>query len=504
MKRGFSDFSLNVIAGVITLGILALSAYTIWSDRQETWHEAEQSSRNLQTAVARDLGGNIGLLDLALQKLMRDLSDPNLQPLSPAIRHRILFDRALPASYMRSLLVLSQAGDVIADAQGVLPRSANFSDQDYFKAHRERADLGLYMSKPYKSRLRNGDYSITISIRISHPDGRFAGVVVSAISPSKISDLFKDLDLGFDGAINLFRDDGVLLMRKPFSEDLLGRDMSAYPNAARIIREGSGSFEGTSALDNVRRIYTFGRVEGLPLILSVSLSSNEVLAGWKRKALVQGFVTAVLCASVLSVTFLFQRELKHRTKAETKLRRIARTDDLTGLPNRRAFRESFEREWRHSIRSGAPISLLFVDGDFFKAYNDHYGHGAGDDLLRMIAHALDANIRRPRDTAARYGGEEFIVLLPETDEAGARMIAENIRHAVMALGVAHARSPFGVVTVSIGVASARPTHGCRGAGLVENADIAVYRAKSAGRNCVNVGPQTEVVQDQSLVSATRA
>jgi diguanylate cyclase (GGDEF)-like protein len=503
MKRGFSDIYLNGIAGLIALGILALSAYAIWSDRQEVWQEAEQSSKNLVTAITRDLGGSIALLDTTLRSVISDLDNPELQELSPAIRHKMLFGRTLPASYMTSILILNEAGNVVADTMNVPARAANFADRDYFQAHRENGELGLYLSRPYKSRLRPDDYSVTISRRISHPDGSFAGIIMVALSLNKIGDLFQGLDLGYEGAINLFRDDGILLMRKPFLPEQIGRDMSRSPNAGRIIREGTGSFEGVSAIDNVRRLYTFGRVDRFPLILSVSLSSGDVLAAWRRKALFQGIVTAALCAAVVIGSALFRRELTKRTRAETKLRRIARTDDLTGLPNRRAFRETFEREWRQAIRSGTPISLLFVDGDFFKAFNDHYGHGAGDEVLRAIARTLEANIRRPRDTAVRYGGEEFIVLLPETGEAGARVIAENIRQAVMDIGVSHERSPYRTVTVSIGVSCARPGRDETGATLIEDADIAVYKAKEAGRNCVCTGDEFPIAAHHPIRVAAK-
>jgi len=194
------------------------------------------------------------------------------------------------------------------------------------------------------------------------------------------------------------------------------------------------------------------------------------------------------------LTILFQRELKRRTRAETKLRRIARTDDLTGLPNRRAFRETFEREWRHAIRSGSALSLLYIEADYFKNFNDHYGHGRGDEVLRAVANTLESNIRRPRDVAARYGGEEFAIVLPETDLAGARLIAENVRKSIVVLGIAHEGSPYQVVTVSIGIASVNPSRGSERATLLEAADRALYGAKAAGRNCVHhhendAGPQ---------------
>jgi len=207
--------------------------------------------------------------------------------------------------------------------------------------------------------------------------------------------------------------------------------------------------------------------------------------------------TLALCCAVVGLTILFQRELKRRTRAETKLRRIARTDDLTGLPNRRAFRETFEREWRQAVRAGSPVSLLFVDADYFKNFNDRYGHGRGDEVLRAVAVTLETSIRRPRDVAARYGGEEFAIILPETDPAGAGLIAEHILQSIVALNIAHEGSPYQVVTASIGIASARPSRGSERAVLLEAADQALYEAKAAGRNCLRVAEDTTQSQHKA-------
>lgn len=484
MKSRSSDIYLSLIAGIIALGILAFSIHTLWEDHRQTWQEAEQSSRNLLMALSRDLSSQIKLLDQILVCVIEDLGDDNLNGLAPELRHRMLFNRAVAAKFMGSILVLDETGEVIADASSVSPRAGNFSDRDYFTAHKERADIGLYVSVPYKSRFRNSDPSIAISRRIDRPDGSFGGVVMGAISLAKIHDLFKDLNLGWEGSITLFRNDGIVLVRKPYDEAEVGRDMRSSPNTQRFVGEMSGTFASESRVDGVHRLYTFAHINDLPFILSVSAATEEVFSAWRRKAIAQGTVTALLCFAIVALSFLFQRELKRRTQAETKLRRIARTDDLTSLPNRRAFRETFEQEWRHAIRSGTPISLLFADADFFKAYNDHYGHGAGDELICAIARTLNARIRRPRDTAARYGGEEFTIVLPDTDQDGALVVAEKIRQAVMAMDVAHERSPYRTVTVSIGVATARPSLGSSGANLLEAADTALYQAKASGRNCI--------------------
>lgn len=179
-------------------------------------------------------------------------------------------------------------------------------------------------------------------------------------------------------------------------------------------------------------------------------------------------------------------DITDRKENEEEVRWAAHHDALTGLPNRRAFEEVFEQEWRQAIRSGEPLSVLFVDADCFKQYNDRYGHAAGDDLLRTIGRTLEAQFRRPRDIAARYGGEEFVILLPDTDAAGALQRAEAMRKAVQALGVPHSEERGGIATVSIGVATVHATHGGDRLGFLEAADAALYEAKAAGRNCVRV------------------
>ncbi|PVE24352.1 hypothetical protein DC522_10805 [Microvirga sp. KLBC 81] len=493
MKRLFSEIFLNIIAGVIALSILAISAYTLWIDRLDTWQEAERSSRNVLTAIARDLTSDLELLDLSLKGVMEARRTVGFQKLAPDIQYRLLFDRAASATFMGSLLVVNETGDLVADAGPIIAsRNLNVADRDYFKIHKENNHIGLYVSRPFKSRIRKDDFSIGISRRLSHPDGSFEGVVMGSLSLSDMSQVFKDLSLGQEGAINLFRGDGILITRHPFDANQVNQDFGNSPHVQRLLQEKSGTFESISPIDGVRRIISFERLDRYPLVLTVALSVDEIFATWRRKALVLGLITAALCSAVVGLTFLFQGELRRRTRAETKLRRIARTDDLSGLPNRRGFREAFEREWRQAIRSGSSLSLLYVDADWFKSFNDRYGHGRGDEVLRTIASTLDANIRRPRDVAARHGGEEFAVILPETDLTGAWMIAENIRKAILALGIVHEGSPYQLVTVSIGVASAQPFRGSNGAYLQEASDRALYAAKAAGRNCIREPAADEI------------
>jgi diguanylate cyclase (GGDEF)-like protein/PAS domain S-box-containing protein len=192
------------------------------------------------------------------------------------------------------------------------------------------------------------------------------------------------------------------------------------------------------------------------------------------------------------------RDATDRRNAEIKLQdaleqteRMAATDGLTGLANRRHFDVVVDKEWRRCGREHQPLSVLLLDVDHFKLFNDRYGHLAGDGCLRVIAGQLSAAARRPGDLAARYGGEEFLLLMPHTDRDGALRVAEAVRKLVLDLAIAHEGNPApGVVTVSIGIATAWPKD--RGSGpknvsaLLAAADSALYEAKSGGRNQVVV------------------
>jgi diguanylate cyclase (GGDEF)-like protein len=191
------------------------------------------------------------------------------------------------------------------------------------------------------------------------------------------------------------------------------------------------------------------------------------------------------------------RDISERVAAEEELRtayrnleRLASTDSLTSLANRRTFDQTLEREWRRAMRERTPLALLLLDVDYFKNYNDTLGHPAGDEVLRRIGNCLGDIVQRPGDLAARYGGEEFVALLPITDEAGALHIANRIMEAVAELGIPHPASMASDrLTLSIGIASLVPVPGTNPESLVDAADRALYEVKRKSRNGVAVAGQ---------------
>jgi len=183
------------------------------------------------------------------------------------------------------------------------------------------------------------------------------------------------------------------------------------------------------------------------------------------------------------------RDVTVRKNLEDRLAHLALIDGLTGIDNRRSFDNAFDREWNLSMRTGAPLSLIMLDIDWFKLFNDKYGHQVGDDCLRAVALAVHSIPQRPSDLVARYGGEEFVVLLPDTDSNGANAIAHRIRMAAEALHIPHEDNldAVGVITVSCGVSTALPRLGgtiTTQKGLLLAADDALYSAKRQGRNRV--------------------
>lgn len=235
---------------------------------------------------------------------------------------------------------------------------------------------------------------------------------------------------------------------------------------------------GISGLETCKRLKNSQHTQHIPVVFITSILDQDS----ENRCWDAGGVDFV-SKPVNGITLLnrIKSHLTLKLQADF-LRRMTFIDGLTGLYNRHLLSEVISKGILHTNRSGSPFSLMMIDVDWFKAFNDTYGHLVGDDCLRGIANAIRQTLHRPTDVAMRFGGEEFLCFLPQTDIAGAKHIAAKLLKVVEGLGLPHKSSPFGVTTISIGICTVDPHTNKNNRQIIGQADSALYKAKQSGRN----------------------
>ena len=455
------------------IGFTAICTSVMLDMRRGEEELARQTLENLASGIDADISRNIELYDLSLRAVASNLVMPEIKGVSKEIQHLILFDHAATARHFGVIQVFDARGQLTYDAASLDPPPENRADEEYFKVHRADPNLGLYVSRPM---VRRDAYSIVLSRRITDADGGFLGVVVGSIRFSYFHDLFGRLNLGPGDTITVLRSDRMIIMRTPFDLDVIGKNLSEQPSWRAENLKTGGTYAGVGPVDPTPRLYVrSGSTNVFFVVVGKPLAS--ILNLWRREVLRIGTIMTVLILFVVGATLFLAREIGRRAEAEDKLEELATTDALTGLRNRRRFDSEIDLEWRRAARGEIPVAVLMIDADRFKAYNDTYGHQAGDQVLVGIAICISDSVHRSGDCPARFGGEEFAVLLPGLSAIEAFTVAETIR-----LKVEQWSQEPGVTTVSIGVASLTPTPTSNWRDLIEAADRALYAAKANGRN----------------------
>ncbi|ENZ79415.1 MULTISPECIES: sensor domain-containing diguanylate cyclase [Ralstonia] len=473
-------------ASALSLVLAALTALSLWEMRSDALARARDAADNLALILQRDIARNIEVYDLSLQAVIDGVRDPAMLALPPAVRQLVLFDRSTNAQDLGSLLVTDKAGDVVIDSHSVPPRHIYLGDRDYFQVHQASDDVGLYISEPFMPRATGLERSLGLSRRLNGPHGEFNGIVVGTLRLNYFRRLFDGINLGPHATVTLIRTDGTLLMRRPYNEKLIGRNLADATAFQKRLLAPEGSYVDIAGIDGIERLFSFRHIGDHPLIVTVGLATEDIYAEWWRRAWVISGIVLMLDAVFIVLSFLFAQQLRKRLEMEQQLHLLANTDSLTGLGTRRALDSALDVEWRRANRHHTPMAVLMIDVDDFKPYNDRYGHAAGDTALRTVARCINDSIKRPGDFAGRYGGEEFCAVLPNTDLGGAARVAESIRAAVLAANERNAGSAYGKLTVSIGVAvhSGIAAEDDTLEDLVRLADGRLYEAKAAGRNVV--------------------
>lgn len=498
MKR---DIHLVVLLlSVIGCSLASLTLWKVMASRERALEDVNVHGLNLTQALSTYSEGIVRQSSMLLLGLVERLETEGAGP-GQIERLSQLVKRQQPLMPpMSGITIYARDGSWLMSSNRPMPDGANSSDRAFFIHHRDDPSRDPFIGLPIRSRV-NQEWVITISRRFNDEHGEFAGVVAMTLGVENFLQLFGKLDVGHEGAIGLAYTDGSMLVRYPFREQDMGRNFSKSPIFTKyLVDQSAGTASFTSSLDGVERLYAFRKSDKLPLVTTVALGKQEALSAWRLEALLSSLVVAALLALIGAIGWLLIRAMSRRSAIENELRltqqqlldsnqrleSLAMHDALTGLANRRCFDEALTQEVRTAHRNGTTLALLMIDIDHFKRYNDTYGHPAGDACLQQIATLLSSCIRRPRDLLARYGGEEMAVILPDTDNDGAAVVARLMLERLALQAIPHQGSPFGHVTASIGIACADGTVLDNPPSLIERADQALYIAKQAGRNRLHV------------------
>lgn len=480
----FDDYPsmVGVVGTVIALAILIGVGVLLRADRQACYDHVLERAQSMASVVAVSLGSDIAIYDALLKEMVREAEDAH-RPLFPErVRDRVRFGQALSRDFLDDAYIVDKTGRIAAPLDTSGGKAVNVADRDYFRSHETNPSLGLYISQPYASRTHGGVLSVALTRRISAEDYSFAGVAVIALRLDRLGTEVSTLDSTDLKTVEVVEEKGTVLACSPCESVRPGTLVHLPGDATRdrnLTTALSFPYGARAAA------YRSVRVPGASMYVVVTPSTEALTREWYRHALMFGSIASICAATLIAGSWLLVVAIRTRSTAAARLVSLSVTDGLTGLSNRRALDAKLESEWRRAKRSGNPLSVLFVDIDYFKHFNDEYGHSIGDDVLRAVAKNIGSHTRRDADMAARYGGEEFAIVLPDTDATSAAAMAEQVRRDVERLHIAHVGSTLGMVTVSVGAATGVAGECDSAEAVLKAADEQLFVAKQSGRNRIS-------------------
>ena len=491
-----------MLAWGVAVALVLLAIWSSFWSRKQQLRDNEIDTYSLAQTLAGHADALLKQADVVLLGIVERIEVDGTDPARVERLRRLLISQKIQLPQLHGLFVYDEEGRWLVNSNGPAPAGANNADRSYFAYHRDHIDKHARMGAPLRSR-STGEWVIPVSRRIDYPDGKFAGVVLATVQLNYLRDLYESIDKGINGVISLVLSDGTVMLRSPFSDADIGTSVAQGSFFRRYQEEPvAGSATAISTFDRIERIAGYRALDNYPLVIFVARDKHEVLAQWRRELAMTSGVLALMLTLLGLQGVRLLRLLKRQLRIERALRRtkqnlvaanqrlsvLAQNDGLTGLTNRRAFDLSLQNEIKRAVRTGSSLGVLMIDIDYFKQYNDYYGHPAGDVCLQRVAGIIKDAIDRQGDVAARYGGEEFALILPGADLAGVFTVADRIRCAVFGSQFDHAGSSIGVVTISVGATAGVPTLASQPPHYVAIADGALYTAKATGRNKVIVKP----------------
>ena len=484
-----------VFFSLVCLSLGGMQAWSVYQAREVQLAAATVANATLTRALAGHIANAFDLTDIVLTELAERVAHQEAEHDQMRLRS-YLSQRTQHLPLLAELSAYDQHGARTAASPAGMEPALALTGQLAF--HQSDAGATLLIGAPVK-RATDGAWLLPLSRAWWNGDGSFGGVVVATIELARLRQFVSDVDVGTDGAILVALDSGPLLFSHRASEARTGRNVrgdgafSAWRAAS-----ATGAVLRPSSQDTPAMLTTYRHLVAYPVLVAVSRSADQILANWWDSAYLStaGVLLLLLIQLWLGIRLYDQIALRDRlekdrrslqkllVKKSRSLRRQALMDALTGIANRRELDTRMVREFARAAEEGTSLALVILDVDYFKKYNDQYGHPAGDECLKFVAACINGGRRRSDDLAARMGGEEFALLLPNTDLRGAIAVAESIRKQVAAQRLTHVAGCPHRVTVSCGVHAIAPYTGMAPADLVDAADRALYLAKTSGRNRV--------------------
>ncbi|WP_198306253.1 sensor domain-containing diguanylate cyclase [Arcobacter vandammei] len=499
--RNFFIEWIFLIFFLISLSIFV--SYLVFFQYEEIVQNEEERLSTQTRIVNNRISDEINSVYKALLSIRNSIEEFNMEnnkDKNHMEEHIKMFIDVIPT--IRSFLILNKEATVISSNKHELI-GLNYSHREYYiNAKTNSSREKLYISSPYKSTM--GVWTINLSIILSDEKGNFNGMILAVFEPLKLMKILESIFYANDMRSTIIHGDGTVFLVAPFNKELLGKNLDdgdSYFYKHRLGNKLFSVYSGKSYLSNDERLVSFYTLRpeeidiDTPLYITVSRDIDILYTNIKKEIFVVLALLLILILSSVIGLYLLQKrryllrqqEVEQEKEKRKILESYAYIDSLTQIANRRYFEQFMDKEWRYCLRNKKYLSIVLIDIDNFKLYNDKYGHQAGDECLKKVARVLDDNLNRSHDFVARYGGEEFICILPNTKIDDAKLICEKLRLEVEQLGILHEDSkPLNVVTVSIGLSCDIPNENLEIKDLIKKADNSLYISKKSGRNKVSL------------------